>query len=133
MKLGHVAVSVRDLIKSAGFYRRCFGLLPVKKYSYPDKGMRIWLLRKGEICLELFELKNSKPLPVYRKTLASDLHTLGVKHFSLELKDIKSYYDKFKRAKVGFATDLRVFDNGLKYFFIKDPDGSLIEIMEAAK
>jgi glyoxylase I family protein len=87
-------------------------------------------LRKSGLTLELFEFKKHKSLPLYRRTLGNDLQTLGVKHFSLETKNITVAYNKFKKARVKCATELRLFANGKRYFFVKDPDGILIEIME---
>jgi glyoxylase I family protein len=131
MHLGHVAISVSNINRSISFYRKHFGLKLYRKYVFPDKRLTMALLKKGNITLELFEFKKRKPLPQYRKTLDNDLHTLGVKHFSLETKNIQIVYNKFKKARVKFETELRVFANGKRYFFIKDPDDVLIEIMEA--
>ncbi len=100
------------------------------RYNFKDKGLTIVLLKKVGLTLELFEFKKNKPLPQYRKALDDDLHTLGVKHFSLETKNIAAVYNKFKRARVRFATELRLFASGKRYFFIKDFDGILVEIME---
>jgi catechol 2,3-dioxygenase-like lactoylglutathione lyase family enzyme len=130
MRLGHIALSVSDIKKTAAFYRKYFGFSWSKKYVYKDAGLLIALLKKNDITLELFEFKKHNPLPRYRKTLDNDLHTLGVKHFSLETKNIQILYDRFKKANVKFATGLRVFDSGMRYFFIKDPDGNLVELME---
>ena len=47
------------------------------------------------------------------------------------MMDIGAVYKKLKKSKVVFETDLRVFGNGVRYFFIKDPDGIMIEVMEA--
>jgi len=112
------------------FYRKHFGLKVSARYRFNDKGLTMVMLHKSGLTLELFEFKKRKPLPQYRKTLDNDLQTLGVKHFSVETKNITAAYIKFKKTRVKFATDLRVFANGKRYFFIKDPDGSLIEIME---
>ena len=131
LKFGHVGLSVSNLKRSVAFYCRYFGLRYVKTYTYVEKGFTIALLKKGDISLELFEFEKHKPLPAYRQTLDHDLRTLGVKHFSVEVTDIRKVYQKFKRAKTAFATDLRIFDNGARYFFIKDPDGILVEVMEA--
>jgi catechol 2,3-dioxygenase-like lactoylglutathione lyase family enzyme len=131
MRFGHIALSVSNLKKSIAFYRRLFSLKCIQKYQHQDSGLAIALLKKGDIELELFEFKRHKPLPKYRKTLDNDLATLGVKHFSVEVSDIEGVYRKFKKAQVAFATGMRVFDNGRQYFFIKDPDGILVEVMEA--
>jgi glyoxylase I family protein len=130
MRLGHIALSVSNLKRSIGFYRKHFGLRCAKKFAHKDSRMVIALLRNGDLTLELFEFKESNPLPLYRQDLNDDLHTLGVKHFSLEAKNVETIYKKFKKARIVFATNLRTFDNGKRYFFIKDPDGILVEIME---
>lgn len=129
MKLGHVAISVANIARSAAFYNKHFGLNVAARYSFKDKGLKIVLLKKGGITLELFEFKKRKPLPQYRKNLDSDLRTLGVKHFSLETRNIAAAFRKFQKAGC-LVTDLRTFANGKRYFFIKDPDGNLLELME---
>ena len=133
MKFAHVALSVSDIDKSADFYQKHFGLKLAEKYTYPDAGLTIAILKRKDVALELFEFKKHKALPGYRKGLDSDLHTIGTKHFSLQVEDIRGLYKKLKKARVGCATELRVFDNGLHYFFIKDPDGILVELMQARK
>jgi len=130
MQLGHIALSVSNIVRSVAFYKKHFGLKVSARYNFKDKGMAIVLLKKPGLTLELFEFKKRKPLPQYRKTLDNDLRTIGVKHFSLETNNISVAYNKFKRARVKFATDLRVFADGRRYFFIKDPDGNLLELME---
>jgi catechol 2,3-dioxygenase-like lactoylglutathione lyase family enzyme len=130
IKFGHIALSVSDLKRSIAFYSKHFGLRCAKKFAHKDSRLVIALLKKGDITLELFEFKEPNPLPLYRQDLNDDLHTLGVKHFSLETKNIETIYKKFKKARMVFATNLRTFDNGKRYFFIKDPDGILVEIME---
>lgn len=129
MRIGHIGISVSNLKRSIAFYKKHFGLVCEEKYHIENKGMTIALLKKGDFILELFEFKKFKPLPKYRRTLDSDLKTLGVKHFSVEVDDILKTFKKFKKTKVSFEKELQTFNNGARYFFIKDPDGILIEIM----
>ncbi len=131
MRLGHVALSVSDAERSTAFYRKHFGFRRVRRYAYPDKGVAITILNRDGITLEFFEFKDHRPLPAYRRVLERELPTLGVKHFSVEVPDIAGVYEKFRKAKVPLATDMRRFGSGARYFFIKDPDGILVEIMEA--
>lgn len=131
MTFGHVGISVSNLSRSVAFYEKYFGLRCINKYIHKDAGLVIAFLKKGDIVLELFAFKKHKPLPSYRKKIESDLRTIGVKHFSVEISDIEGTYKRFKRRRVLFATSMQVFDNGYRYFFIKDPDGILIEVMEA--
>jgi glyoxylase I family protein len=132
MKLGHIAISVASLKRSLSFYRKYFGLVCVKKFNVKPAGLTIVLLKKNDICLELFEFKKHKGLPAYRRELDTDLRTIGVKHFSVEVSQIEKLHKQLKISRVPFATDLRVFEDGRKYFFVRDPDGVLVEIMELA-
>ncbi len=131
MIFGHVGISVSNLTRSTEFYGKYFGLRCTNRYVHKEAGLVIQLLKKGDIVLELFEFKHHKPLPPYRKKLDTDLCTLGVKHFSVKVMDIEGEYKKFKDAKLVLFASMRVFDNGKRYFFIKDPDGILVEVMEA--
>lgn len=133
MKIGHIALSVSDIDRSVGFYRKNFGFKCGEKFQIKSSGLEISLLRKDDVTLELFQFKDCKPLPQYRKDLEGDLKTIGTKHFAFEVASIEEAYRKLKKAKVKFATDISVFENGLRYFFIKDPDGILIELMETHK
>ncbi len=130
MRLGHIAISVSSLTRSIAFYSKYFGVKVIARYKFKDKGMQIVIVKNNDLTLELFKISNSKPLPQYRRKLDTDLKTLGVKHFSLETNNIAVLYNKFRKARVEIAVDLRAFADGRKYFFIKDPDGILIEIME---
>ncbi len=132
LEIGHIALSVSDLDKSAHFYRKHFGFRLTEEYPHKEAGLTIAVLKKNDIALELFEFKKSHALPNYRKGLNTDLKTIGAKHFSFAVADIERAYKRLKKSGVRFATPICIFDNGLKYFFIKDPDGILVEIIEKA-
>ena len=132
MKLAHVAISVKDLEKSAKFYCRHFGLKKSATYSFAKIGLSICML-KGKFTLELFQFSKHRPLPQYRRRVDSDLRTVGIKHFSAEVRDIEGLFRQFRKARVPLATQLRTFASGQRYFFIKDPDGNLVELMETGR
>jgi catechol 2,3-dioxygenase-like lactoylglutathione lyase family enzyme len=131
LKTGHIALSVSNLDSSIDFYRKNFGLECTEKYSIESAGLKICVLKKDEVALELFCFENFKALPEYRKHLDTDLKTLGVKHFCLGVADIEETYNTLRKSNVELVTDIRIFENGSRYFFIKDPDGILVEVMEA--
>jgi catechol 2,3-dioxygenase-like lactoylglutathione lyase family enzyme len=130
LKLSHVALSVSDLDTSVVFYSKIFGFSPVEKFQDQSSDLTVCLLKKDDITLELFKFKEYSPLPQYRKNLDSDLKTLGAKHFAFEVDTIEIWYEKLKSANVTFVTDVCTLENGAKYFFIKDPDGILVEVIE---
>ena len=86
-------------------------------------------LKLGDIKLELFEPYEPKELPVYRKTLKSDLHTLGTKHFALNVNDLESAYENLKKSGVSFLGEPNIGKTS-KYVFCLDPSGILIELRE---
>ncbi|MFA5116393.1 MAG: VOC family protein [Candidatus Omnitrophota bacterium] len=133
MKLGHIALSISDLGATVEFYRRNFGFELAEEYTMRSSGLKICILKKGNIALEVFEFEDHQALPQYRKNLDSDLRTIGVKHCSFEVDNIQAAYDRLKKSAVEFAGDICTFEDGRRYFFIRDPDGILIEIMEEEK
>jgi catechol 2,3-dioxygenase-like lactoylglutathione lyase family enzyme len=133
LKLAHVAISVPDLERSAAFYRKHFGFKCQEKYTVEPEKLKICILKKDEVVLELFCFKRHKGLPAYRKDLDSDLKTLGIKHFALKVADIEKTFWRLKKARVRIATDIRTFFNGAKYFFVAAPGGILLELIEGGK
>lgn len=133
LRISHVGISVTDIERSAQFYARHFGFTCRERHQIEKERLQIWLLEKDGVVLELFCFRDCAALPGYCANLSTDLRTIGVKHFSFAVPDIQAMRDTLKGAGVEFETEIRVFENGARYFFIKDPDGILVEIMEGAQ
>ncbi|MBN2120320.1 MAG: VOC family protein [Candidatus Omnitrophica bacterium] len=130
LKLGHIAISISSIEKSSAFYEKNFGFKLKEHIKGDSQDPDIAILENNTLRLELFEFKEPKALPEYRKNLLSELQTLGVKHFALETEDIEPDYQRLKNQGVCLGTDINKLPNGLRYFFIKDPDGIFIELIE---
>jgi len=128
--MAHIALSVSNLEKSIAFYGRLFGFKCSDVCDDKTSKLKIALLKKDRVALELFQFQQYNSLPEYRKDLNNDLKTLGVKHFAFEVDNIESEFERLKKAGVEFATDIGVLEAGLRYFFIKDPDGIFVELIE---
>jgi len=128
MRFGHVAITVSDLERSELFYEHVFGFLRIDKIR--DKEFTISIMKKDGIVLELFSALNSLSFPGYRKNLETDLRTCGVKHFAFAVDDIEKEYNRLKDKGVEFLTGIKSLNAKTRYFFIRDPDGIFIEIVQ---
>jgi len=128
LRFGHVAITVSNLERTEMFYEHVFGFLRVDKIR--DKEFIISMMKKDGITLEFFSAPGSLDLSDYRKDLETDLKTCGVKHFAFSVDDIEKEYNRLKDKGVEFITGIKSLNANTRYFFIKDPDGIFIEIVQ---
>ena len=128
--IGHVALTVSDIEQTIQFYSDCFGFVKSEEFFISEKNLTISFIEKEGVVLELFSFSDTEPLPKYREELDSDLKTIGTKHLAFTVDNINVFYEKLKRMNIKFAVNISEFENGKKYFYIKDPDGILVEVME---
>ena len=125
----HVALSVQSLGRSIEFYA-VFGFTPAYRWNAHDEALSIVHLKHGETVLELFCFAKRNAAPDSSQTLATDLPRIGIKHFGLRVADI--YAAKCHLQALGLADDVEVNQGrtGIDYFFIKDPNGILLEVVQ---
>ena len=126
--INHFAISVVDMKKSIDFYGK-FGFVLDREYH--SEIVDIIMLKLGELSLELFYYPDHNPLPDTAKDLKTDLKIVGCKHFALGVDDI----DKAKNFVLSnnlSKDEIEIVKGrlGKRYFYIKDPNGILIEIIE---
>lgn len=124
MKFLHTMIRVKDLDKSYKFYTEELGFVESRRKEFPDKKFDLVYLKlpeSGDYELEL----------TYNYDQEED-YTLGdgYGHIALSNPDIKSFREEL--SKKGYeVTELRGLSDGSdKYFFVTDPDGYKIEIIE---
>ena len=135
----HVGITVRDFNETVQYYWDVFGLplvgvsnadpTRVKTFfgvDHPDAKCRIgWIRVPGGGVIEIFEF--SPQLPVEDATW----NRPGVTHFSLRVSNIRKWYDYLKAKGVTILEEPQRSPNGgQEFFFIKDCNGILIEIMD---
>jgi len=126
----HIAISVSDVTKSQAFYEQ-LDFKKVGEWAPDDGSYKIVNLRNGNLMLELFCYSNPKPLPAHNQDLWQDLSVLGVKHFGLAVDSIDETQTSLQtRGHDIMYRDVNKDRSGANFFFIKDPDGILIEIIE---
>lgn len=126
----HVAISVKDMKKSIEFYKK-FGFEEYKAYEAEDESIKINMLKLNNTVLEIFCYKEYTKLPETAKMTATDLPIIGTKHFALGVKDINEAKEFLIQNEL-VQDEIKINKGrlGKNYFFIKDPDGILVEIIE---
>lgn len=125
----HVALSVVDLEVSVAFYEQ-FGFAPVFRWQAEEGDLSIVHLKQGEVLLELFCFSSQAAAPETTHALATDLPRVGIKHFGLKVSDINAAAERLQ--SLGFVERVEVSRGrtGIDYFFIKDPSGILVEVVQ---
>lgn len=127
--ISHVAISVTDIDKSMEFYKK-FGFKEFKSWKAEDDSIKINMLKLNDIVLEIFCYKEYIKLPETAKTTETDLPVLGTKHFALGVNDIEKAKKFVIQNNICQNVDIKKGRLGKQYFFISDPDGILVEIIE---
>lgn len=126
--INHVTISVKSIEKSVEFYKN-FGFTEYKDYS--DDKVYIKTLKLGNMILEIFCYKEFEQMPEHAKDLGLDLKTIGTKHFGLGVKSVEEAKE-FLLSNGIIEDEIKINKGrlGKSYFFMKDPDGILVEIIE---
>jgi len=124
----HVTLCVSDMNKSIKFYEN-FGFAIEKQYETEETKI-VWM-KSNNIILEMFWYKTHEELPEHSKTLNKDLMTIGNKHFGLGVKSLEEAIEFIKKNNL-YDNEIIINEGrmGKRYFFIKDPDNILFEIIE---
>ena len=126
--LHHIALSVHSATASIQFYKR-LGFAEAVVWHAPDGTLSIHqLMNSSGVILELFAYAHNAHQPQAQLAIGNDLETIGVKHIGLSVDNL----DEFHAAALSWSepTDIVMGRTGLRYCFIKDPDGNWVEIVE---
>lgn len=124
----HVALTVSDIEASIKFYS-VLGLKQVLEWQSDNKDLMIAHLKSGDMFLELFCYSKNATVLSHNK---NDLSQLGIKHFALQVESIETAKKFILTAGLAKEEDIDIKQGrtGIVYFFIQDPDGNWVEIVE---
>ena len=134
----HAGITVSDFNKAVRFYSDVFGCPLVGVADTPPDRVRGffgvpgdqpsckigWIRVPGGGVLEIFEFTPQQP-PSH-----VSWHRVGLTHISFNVKNTQKWYDYLVRKGVEVLGQPERSPRGHTFFFAKDFDGNLIEIMD---
>ncbi len=128
--LHHVTLSVRDIYKTADFYA-VFGFKLVLRWVDSDDSLAIaHFARKDGFILEMFQYGRNGGRSRPELEVGNDLEDLGVKHIAFKVSDIRAARTELLAIECGELTEIQPGRTGVEYFFVADPDGNWVEILQ---
>lgn len=123
-KFIHLMIRVLDLDESIDFYHRAFALVENHRLDFPE--FTLVYLRDADTDMEVELTLNKGRTEPYR-------HGDGYGHIAFVVGDLEAEHTRFETA--GFAPEaIKEFapdGNRLaRFFFVEDPDGYRIEVLE---
>lgn len=121
-RIDHVALSVKDAVRSKDFYSRILGLpeIPRPHFSFPG----VWY-KLGEIMIHIIQMPDQPEHADRAQLSAQDAH---VAFFVENVEELKKVIQKVESENIPWY-ELENSPSGLRQVFFKDPDGHMIEIV----
>ena len=138
----HVGITVSDFNRAVKFYWEIFGCPLVGVADTPSERVRTffnvaadpstgvaackigWIRAPGGGVLEIFEFRPQQPpIPV-------PWNRVGLTHISFNVRNLQRWYDYLVSRGVECVSRPERSPRGHSFFFVKDFDGNLIELMD---
>ena len=126
-----MAIRVKDFQRCIDFYQKYFGFEEFDSSDNPPPVGKEMHLRSGDAHIELFLAKDTAKEP--------DIDSVGKKdrgecHHCFNVDHVEDVYERMKKDGVPMTLDLVEFryDSGkrAKGFLFKDPDDTVVEVLE---
>jgi len=124
-KLIHSMIRVQDLNRAAEFYRGGFGLEETQRMEFPT--FTLLYLREPESGFEIELTWNKGQAEPYT-------HGSAYGHMAFCVEDLEAHHARLKGLgyTVGDLKELAAPSGAARFFFVTDPDGYKIEVLQRA-
>jgi len=128
----HIGVIVQDLDGTTAWYEKHLGFSVLTSFAFP--GARVAFIGRGEVKLELFQIDGAAPMAPERKEALTNLQIGGINHFAILVDDIDATLAELLANGVEQAYPVSDVPDGSgdRWVFIRDNEGMLIELYQAA-
>ena len=135
----HVGITVRNFNEFVRFYWDVFGCPLVGVSDTPPERVEVslasmrpacrrckigWIRCPGGAVLEIFEFQPQQPL------VQGPWNRVGLTHFSLNVRNTQKWHDYLVSKGVDDRLGAGTLAARPQFFFVKDCDGNLIEMMD---
>ncbi|MDS0260255.1 VOC family protein [Haloarcula sp. S1CR25-12] len=131
----HFAVTVSNLDRAVAFYRDTLGLDVLSEFSVGGDGFETGVgidgasaefvhMDAGDARIELVEYT-----PEGDSRSEGRLNQPGATHLGLEVADLDSVYESLPNG-VETVAEPQTTESGTRILFVRDPDGTLVELLE---
>lgn len=136
--LNHVGLTVSSFKNSVRWYHEMFGLSLVSDQVIDRvqaaKLYNLYGLGEVDIKLGFLKVPGGGVIEIFEFSPAAAAQKIcwnrpGPTHFTMDVKDITRWYNKLKHNHVEILCEPQN-TNGTEWFFMKDPDGNLIELID---
>lgn len=134
----HVGITVADFNRAVKFYWEVFGCPLVGVSDAPEERVKAffgvdaehptckigWIRVPGGAVIEIFEFRpDQAPAGVA-------WNQVGLTHLCFDVRNIRRWYDHLEARGVEMVSPVERSPHGHTLFFVKDPDGNLIELTD---
>jgi catechol 2,3-dioxygenase-like lactoylglutathione lyase family enzyme len=120
----HVAITVADFNRTVRFYNDVFGA-PVVGVDSAAPELKIgWIRVPGGATIEVFEFQPGRPGEEV------EWSRQGLTHLSFNVRNTEKWHRYLVDKGVEIVAPPEASPKGHTFFFVKDPDGNLIELID---
>ena len=136
LRAHHFGITVTDLDRTVEFYRDVFGLEVLDRFSVSGEAFSEGVGVKGATGsfahldadgarVELVEYD-----PEGEEGVRGSVNRPGVKHLGLAIDDLRDFYEGLPD-DVETLSEPQTTSSGARILFVQDPEGNLVEVIEA--
>jgi methylmalonyl-CoA/ethylmalonyl-CoA epimerase len=143
----HVSIAVTDMDQAIAWYSGILGFELERRFHVAGIPADGAFLRRPELRLELWRAVGVAPVPETRRLPDSDLLTAGTKHMAFSVSNLQDQLGELLRRGVDLAAVQRVPGEPMRpdpeplapgkppvfAVFVRDPFGTLIELLERSR